>query len=45
MGPIYQEVHDLVVLITRRFSYEDARLWILHMEEQAAEDENRRTRV
>ena len=26
MGPIYQEVHDLAVLITDRFSYEDARL-------------------
>ena len=45
MGPIYQEVHDLAVLITRRFSYEDARLRMLRREEQAAEEENRRTRA
>ena len=44
MGPIYQEVHDLAVLITRCFSYEDARLRMLRREEQAAEEENRHTR-
>ena len=36
MGPIYQEVHDLAVLITDRFSYEDARLRALRMEDQTA---------
>ena len=36
MGPIYQEVRYLAVLITRRFSYEDARLRALRREEQTA---------
>ena len=45
MEPIYREVHDLAVLITRRFSYEDARLRMLRREKQAAEEENRRTRA
>ena len=42
MEPIYREVHGLAVLITRRFSYEDARLRMLRREEQAAEEEHRR---
>ena len=45
MRPIYQEVHDLAVLITRRFSYEYAQLRMLRREEQSAEEENRRTRA
>ena len=44
MEPIYREVRGLAVLITRRFSYEDARLRMLRRDEQAAEEERRRAR-
>ena len=36
MEPIYREVHDLAVLITDHFSYEDARLRALRMKGQTA---------
>ena len=36
MEPIYREVHDLVVLITDHFSYEDARLRALRTKGQSA---------
>ena len=36
MGPIYQEVHDLAVLITDRFTYEDARLRSFRVVERSA---------
>ena len=45
MEPIYREVHELAVIITRRFVYEDARLRMLRMGEQAAEEERHRLRL
>ena len=42
MESIYREVRGLAVLITRRFSYEDARLRMLRREEQDAEEERLR---
>ena len=45
MEPIYREVRGLAVLITHRFAYEDARLWMLRREEQAAEEERQCARL